>query len=552
MENRMTQESPFSPANAPGSGGFLADAVNSHVPPAIDRAKPFLVWGLFLLIACVAFSLRMYKIDAEAAWLDEIVSVKHLDEPTLLGYLKAERADDPPMTPLYFSVQYGWAALFGSDVTTVRYLSVAFAMLTLAGLFAVAKRLYGSYAALIAAFFFAMAPMHLRYGQEIRMYGLAWLLAVLSIYTLILAIQTPCKRWWILHFATNCALVWTHLFTVFLLPAEGLVVLYVFRGILKKVYLWYGVNLALVLPLLAWVIAMDHERLGQFSDWLSGATPFTVGMMAEYFSGGAYFVRHGAVSEFVSGLRSWQANDLIRFQLIAVIFLSIVTVFRQRLPSGKMPLSPAACYLVVVLWAFLPPILLALLSIWRPSFWYRYVGYSALPLYIMLGAALAAVPRPKLRTAFTSVAVLWLLMQTYVDVQSRPYRIDWETTTTRMQRQNPDIPIFTNNELSKTALDFYLEEPHPPIIVCNELDDMQEALTDNNSAFFPCWVIIDPTFNYYADPFHTWLGTSNVAFNVRRLQVHPAPLFVYEIESQGSNVRAPYDGPKPSAPAMKE
>lgn len=91
--------------------------------------------------------------------------------------------------PFYYTLLHFWIAFLGSGAVAVRLLSVFVGTLTIPLLYLVGHRLVDSRAATLAALVMAIAPFHVYYSQEVRMYGLVTLLALLSVYFALLLLE---------------------------------------------------------------------------------------------------------------------------------------------------------------------------------------------------------------------------------------------------------------------------------------------------------------------------------------------------------------------------
>lgn len=137
------------------------------------------LWLAVILALLLAFALRVIRLDDKAAWWDEAWSVTVAQESfAQTTFLTA--ADVHP--PLYQWALHGWVRVGGISLFAARYLSVLWGMLTLALIFALARRTSGNRAALWALFFAATAAFLVRWSQETRMYAQAAALTALTAY----------------------------------------------------------------------------------------------------------------------------------------------------------------------------------------------------------------------------------------------------------------------------------------------------------------------------------------------------------------------------------
>ncbi len=173
------------------------------------RLFPYL---LLLLISALGAYLRFFLIGNKTVWLDEAFSIWLANHalPDLWSWLI--RIDQHP--PLYYSLLSLWQALFGDLQAAVRALSALCSIATLPVLFLAARRLFDQPTALIATLLLAASPMHVRYAQEARMYGLLALAVAVALYCLAQILterdQRPLRRLWLGLSITQAAIMLTH------------------------------------------------------------------------------------------------------------------------------------------------------------------------------------------------------------------------------------------------------------------------------------------------------------------------------------------------------
>lgn len=125
-----------------------------------------LLWSVFL---------RTRNLDAPF-WIDEAISVGVADRP-LLDIPAALQLDGNP--PVYYLLLHGWMRLFGDGESAVHVLSMLFAVATVPVGFVMARRPFGTRAALGTAAIAATLPYLTYFGQETRMYSMVAFLSVL-------------------------------------------------------------------------------------------------------------------------------------------------------------------------------------------------------------------------------------------------------------------------------------------------------------------------------------------------------------------------------------
>ena len=159
---------------------------------------------------------------------------------SLSAFLQALSGENSPTQPLYFIVEYGWAKIFGPGYEAQRWLSVLLGEISLMIVYAIGHRLQGTTTGFLTALALASSSVHIEYSLGIRMYMLMFVWAMISIYSLLRILGGDGKVWWGIHFTSTIALVWTHAFGVFLLPAEAIACLVLGPRTWKWQIRWFG------------------------------------------------------------------------------------------------------------------------------------------------------------------------------------------------------------------------------------------------------------------------------------------------------------------------
>jgi predicted membrane-bound mannosyltransferase len=142
---------------------------------------------LVTAITCAGLALRVIRLDMQPLWWDEGYSVFFAtrDFGTMLD--RTARDIHPP---LYYALLQYWMMPFGKSQVALRLFSVLIGVLAIPLLYVLARRLFPKpRIALISALILAIAPLHIYYSQEIRMYGLVTLLGLASIYLFVILLE---------------------------------------------------------------------------------------------------------------------------------------------------------------------------------------------------------------------------------------------------------------------------------------------------------------------------------------------------------------------------
>ena len=237
------------------------------------RMKGHTKRSILLLTLLIAFALRTVSLDWQSFWVDEVYSVYFVDRSL---QETVELIVNPRNNgPLYFLLLWFWDHAAGPSDFSLRYLSVLFSELTIAGMWALAHRKFGARVAAVTTGLLAISPFAVWYGQEARMYALHMFLVVLSTLFLIRALsESRVSRWFGYGVAINL-LGYSHFFGAFTIAAQGIVTVVTTLTRPKKLR-----NYAITMLLIAWpyvaVIGYALDLIPSFTlqDNSKGFVPF--------------------------------------------------------------------------------------------------------------------------------------------------------------------------------------------------------------------------------------------------------------------------------------
>lgn len=354
-------------------------------------------------IVLLGFALRVHRIGEQRVWWDEGWSV-WVARFSPLETLRQTGNDVHP--PLYFELLHFWRGFGGDDEAVLRLLAAFLGTLTIAMTYALARRMArgtlasstATLAALLAALLLTISRFAIAWSQEIRMYALASLLAVVAVLA--------ARRVWARGSARHAAVY-------VLATAAGLYTLYLFAPV------WAAINVAWL-----WAWRESANRRREFLRW-AGLQLLVVALFLPwmwYAAGG--FLNTAAATPislvdflhiFWTVLTVGIPVDVAQFNRLtipaAALFLGavaalVVSIWRgQPSPAGGSPASPVARHasyvarrdltlLLAIL--LLPAIVVYIVSLpkqnfYNPPFNPRYLVIFT-PFYsILLAWGLAAV-----------------------------------------------------------------------------------------------------------------------------------------------------------------
>lgn len=293
--------------------------------------------GLFLL----ALLVRVWRLDWQPLWWDEGYSVYFATEPfPRMLWLTAH--DIHP--PLYYALLKVWYLPFGApSPVALRLLSVVLGAASVPALYWMARQYYADSVrtAWIAAILLAVSPMHLFYSQEVRMYALATLLAILSSGFLWRALRERIAggRLWLplaLYSAASLALLYTLYYGALLLLAQAVWVIWLY---------WRNRTMAHMGKLLRDFAIAWMAILALYLPWLLYALPKLIPYIQQKVASDQdvallpleYVTRH--LNAFLAGhvqndagLERWAAL----LGVVAIAFLTLALVLTTRKFRGAL------------------------------------------------------------------------------------------------------------------------------------------------------------------------------------------------------------------------
>lgn len=179
-------------------------------------------WLALMGILLVGAFLRFYQLDYKSLWVDEIIQVE-LASGSFLQTIQGMRTQiaAPPLDYLitWLMLQTGKNGAVTSEFV-LRFPPLVAGILTIPFGFALAKRVTGSLAvALTTAYLIALAPLLIRFSQEVRFYSLSVLTMVAVAYFFVRAWQQPNWKNWLVFGAALVVAFFTHYYVGLVLAA---------------------------------------------------------------------------------------------------------------------------------------------------------------------------------------------------------------------------------------------------------------------------------------------------------------------------------------------
>jgi uncharacterized membrane protein len=389
---------------------------------SIGRIERAGIVELLLLALALGGFLRFFALGRREMSADEGASWAAAAASTITQVLQLQPRLNPGKFAVHEIALHGWVNVFGDGLTAMRALSAVAGTLAIAGVFFVARELFalddgviigakkGTFevragtpsepVAAFAAVFFAVNLVFIKYAQEVRMYSIALLCALMQVGFFLRSLRRAAPAPLLLT-ATFTALAIASTFTMLLiLVPEGLWLAYLgwrqgkalSRRIASSALALIGGLALLIAPAVIYLRARAHAPALLAYAWASLPPMWAPISMFNKALGNVAF-------PFFLGLAFW------------------------GIARGWRPWRDALVFLL--LWMLVPPTLvLAASYLIRPMFVERYLLASIVP-FILLGAAGIGNIRGLWAQSSLLALVILLAVGHIYSYRSHPHDVQW-------------------------------------------------------------------------------------------------------------------------------
>ena len=441
-------------------------------PPSTPLEKALLV-GAFVAAAV----LLTWELGGREFWIDEQITVGHIRT--------AEGVYDAFHPPGYYFLLRQWAGVFGSSDGALRAFSVPWALLALAMVWLIARRVLGPSVGVLAVWLCALSPFALLYLRMARYFACTMAAGLCVVYCLILARRYGRPLHYVGLGSSAAALLWFHYVPSALLPIGFLWVLSSVWRRGRERYRWAA---AAAFPILAYSpqILRTVRGIGAVSEGSEGHA-VTLRAIAIKIAFAVYSILVGETTDF------WRLYVVIPAAVAGFVLVVAGAggVWRSRNPErGPLLLAwPLALGLVVAL--------LSTVAASEP--WPRVSSlalFAAPFVYMLIARGTTALPR----AAGVGLAIVFMGGQVYGvgnylarrQFLNPGYNAPWREVNRRIQThgQPGDLAVAVLDSTAARYWDgpvqFYEPLAEEPTLGAEVRADMRRTLEAGNSV----WVIV--------------------------------------------------------------
>jgi len=417
-----------------------------------------MIWPIIFL----AIFLRIINLN-QSLWLDEAVNIVYAKSSTFWWFVtKYSTGDFHP--PGWFAILWIWGHIFNFSEVSSRLPSVIFAALTVFLTYLIGRSLFSKSVGLMAVVFLSLAPLHIYYSQEARMYSFAAFSVTLSSYFLIKLIKK--EKGAIIVYAFSVFLVlYSDYIAYFALAAQFLFVLFYSRTMFKKYILSLCLGLLSIIPWL-FIFPAQLKKGLELSGSVKGWSDVV----------GGVGIKETVLLpvKILIGRVSFENRSLYFIFVFITGLTDFIILIKGILVQGKN-------ITFLLFWLLIPPIIAIFISFWIPVFSYFRFIFILPAFYLLLGFGVSKFGR--FSKAFFVVIILSEVLFSSMYLSQKQYqREDWKDAVKFVNENanNNDLVIFKNQEILAPLLYYQRSGIHvipafnkTPVLSSNDFNSLK-------------------------------------------------------------------------------
>ncbi len=365
-------------------------------PPEFRRIRDSLLSqrdvALCIALLLVALGLRLYRLDHQNFWIDEVYQQYVAARPARdIVREYSLRADGGPLSLLvsHFFLSSSFPEW------TARLPSAIFGALAVVATALIGRAILPGRVPWIGAAFLAVSPLHVWYSQEARWYAQWVCFTALSYLAFLHAVRWGSVRSWIAYAVATAFDLYTFVLSFVVVTSQALSASQLSSRVdtgRERVPRWFAVQIGVVIaaaPLVDMMLRHRNAVTGSPRPNTLAAIPYTVFAYAVGFSLGPPLGALHGITSVARIVLEHPVVPVVFLLFVPLLLVGVVRVARDREAAG-----------VLLPWLLGPPLLVSLLALFTGVTYEVRYTVAALPAFaLVLAAGICALPRRLLRLA---------------------------------------------------------------------------------------------------------------------------------------------------------
>lgn len=385
------------------------------------------------LVIILAFILRLINLN-QSLWWDEAINVVYARSSDFWWFLTEYPIGDfhPPG---WFAILWVWGHIFGFSEISVRMPSVILGVSTVGLTYLLGRDLFNKKVGLLASLFLAIAPLHVYYSQEARMYVFAAFSVTLSFYFLHRFVIN--KKWAMIGYVVSLVLVlYTDYLAYLVIPTQFLYLIWV-NKLSRKILVGNLIAGAILFP---WLSIFPLQLQTGINKSVS-------------LPGWGQIVGGGNIKDLLLiPIKTFFGKVTLMNNYLYLGISAFVGIINGSLfMYGLKKLDQSTKLLIY--WIFIPMILAFFISFFVPALAYFRLIYMLPAFYLILGKSLGNLSKRIAIAGLIFICLVSLVSLTGYYLNPRFQREDWRGAinfvSTKLDKKS--IVIFENYEIPAPA-----------------------------------------------------------------------------------------------------
>lgn len=381
----------------------------------------------FWLVIILAFVLRIVNLN-QSLWLDEAINIVYAKSSHFWWFVtKYSIGDFHP--PGWFAILWIWTHLFGFSEIISRLPSVILGAGTVGLTYLLGRDLFSKKVGLLSSFLLAIAPLHVYYSQEARMYAFAAFAVTLSFY--FLNLLTLKKRWANLGYILSLILILYSDYLAYLVIPVQMLYFILIRKINVKILPKLLIALATLVPWLS-IFPMQLQTgisksmtLPEYGNVVGGSNAKDLLLIPLKIFFGKFTLLNKTLYTAIS-------------ILAGIIYGSIFIYIFKKLDQAKI---------LLISWILLPIVLAFLISFFIPVLSYFRMLFILPAFYLIIGNSIESLPKKVATMAVVIICLISSVSLLAYYINPRFQREDWRGAVNFLSQKMDveSVVIFENN-----------------------------------------------------------------------------------------------------------